>query len=120
MWRYTVKAVSSHVLLTADSLPDLPQRAPELIKYLGSCVWAVNMAKIPFEGVGPEPVAVGVEGDLVIMVLNKNPRGVELPLWRLSCNFTRTDSGLNLAMEDKGTPNAVGGSSSPMRAKTIA
>ena len=33
--RYTVKAVSSHVLLTADSLPDLPQRAPELIKYLG-------------------------------------------------------------------------------------
>ena len=45
---------------------------------------------------------------------------MELPLCRLSCNFTRTDSGLNLAMEDKGTPNAVGGSSSPMRAKTIA
>ena len=81
MWRYTVKAVSSHVLLTADSLPDLPQRAPELIKYLGSCVWAVNMAKIPFEGVGPEPVAVGVEGDLVIMVLNKNPRGIWINLF---------------------------------------
>ena len=45
---------------------------------------------------------------------------MELPLCRLSCNFTRTDSGLNFAMEDKGTPNAVGGSSSPMRAKTIA
>ena len=43
----TVKAVSFDVLLTADSLADLPQRAPDLIKYLGSCVWVVNMAKIP-------------------------------------------------------------------------
>ena len=121
VWRYTVKAVSSQVLLTADSLPDLPQRAPELIKYLGSCVWAVNMAKIPFEGVGPEPVAVGVEGDLVIMVLNKNPCGVELPLWRLSCNFTRTDGGLDLAPDDQGTPaHVVGGSSNPMGARPAA
>lgn len=45
--RYTVKAVSFDVLLTADSLADLQQRAPDFIKYLGSCVWAVNMAKIP-------------------------------------------------------------------------
>ena len=71
--------MSSDVLLTADSPADLPQRSPELLKYLGSCVWAVNMAKIPFEGVGPEPVAGGAADDLVITVLNKNPRGVELP-----------------------------------------
>ena len=45
--RYSVKAVSFDVLLTADSLADLPQRAADLIKFLGSCVWVVNMAKIP-------------------------------------------------------------------------
>ena len=43
---------------------------------------------------------------------------MELPLWRLSCNFTRTNDGLDLAMEDRGTPQLVGGSSSPMRART--
>ena len=50
--------------------------------------------------------------------LIKNPAGLELPLWRLSCNFTRTDGGRDLAMEDKGTPCAVGVSSSPMRGRT--
>ena len=32
--------------------------------------------------------------------------------------FLRTNSGLDLAMEDKGTPHVVIGSSSPMRART--
>ena len=50
--------------------------------------------------------------------LIKNPAGVELPLWRLSCNFTRTDGGRDLAMEDKGAPCEVGVSSSPMRGRT--
>ena len=40
-------------------------------------------------------------------VFNKNPAGVDLPLWRLSYNFTKTDGGLDLVMEDKGTPHAV-------------
>ena len=31
----------------------------------------------------------------------------------------KVDGGLELTMEDKGTPHAVGGSSSPMRAKAI-
>ena len=84
-------------------------------------MWAVNMAKIPFEGMGLEPVAGGVGGDLVITVLNKNPCGVELPLWRLSCNFTRTDGGLDLAPDDQGTPaHVVGGSSNPMGARPAA
>ena len=55
-------------------------------------------------------------GDL--QVLNKKPIRVELPLWRLSCNFTRTEGGLDLAMKDKDTPHAVGVSSSPVRAST--
>ena len=46
------------------------------------------------------------------------PAGIELPLWRLSYNFTKTDGGLDLAMEDKGTPHVVIGSSSPRRART--
>ena len=32
---------------------------------------------------------------------------MELPLRRLSYNFTRTDGGLDLAMKDKGTPHVV-------------
>ena len=48
--------------------------------------------------------------------LVNSPAGVELPLSRLSCSLTRADGGL--AVEDKGTPHAVGGSSSPMRART--
>ena len=40
------------------------------------------------------------------------------PLLRLSCNLTRTDGWLDLAMEDKGTPHAVGSSSSPVRVRT--
>ena len=35
------------VLLTSDPLMDLEQWAPELIKHLESCGWAVNVAKIP-------------------------------------------------------------------------
>ena len=46
-----------------------------------------------------------------LQVLNKSPAGVELSLWRLSCSFTRTAGRLDLAMDDKGTPHAVGGSS---------
>ena len=53
----------------------------------------------------------------VLRVLNKNSAGVELPLWRLFCSFTRTDSGLDLAKEDKGPPHVVGGSSSPVKAR---
>ena len=53
----------------------------------------------------------------VLWVLNKNPTGVRLPLWRLSCNLTRIDAGLDVAMEDKVTPHAAGGFSSPMRAR---
>ena len=45
---------------------------------------------------------------------------MEFPLLRLSCNLTRADGWLDLAMEDKGTPHAVGGSSSPVRARTAA
>ena len=60
-----------------------------------------------------DPAPVGL-----LRVLNKSPTGVELPLWRLSCNLTKTDGGLDLAMEHKGTPHAVGGPSNPARART--
>ena len=43
---------------------------------------------------------------------------MELPLWRLSCNFTGSNGEMDLAMENKGTPHMEGDSSSPMRAKT--
>ena len=43
---------------------------------------------------------------------------VELTLWRLSYNFSRTDGGLDLAIKDKGAPHAVVGSCSPMRTRT--
>ena len=46
-----------------------------------------------FEGVAPHPWGV-------LQVL-KNPAEVGLPLWRVSCNLTGADSGLDLAMEDK-------------------
>ena len=46
VWRYTVKSVPYDVLLISDSLADLEQYAPELIKHLESCGWAVNTAKI--------------------------------------------------------------------------
>ena len=61
-------------------------------------------AKIPLlEGVGLEPV-----GGFCRSLIKKKPEGVELTLWRLSCNFTRTTSGLDLAKEeDKGTPQWV-------------
>ena len=41
-----------------------------------------------------------------------------MPLWRLSYNLTRTDSGLDLAVKDRGTPHVVDGSSSTLRART--
>ena len=44
---------------------------------------------------------------------------MELPEWRLSCNFIRTNGGLDLTKENRGTPYAVSGSSSPMRARTV-
>ena len=49
-----------------------------------------------------------------LQVLNKNPTGMELEAFLKS---TRTDGGLDLAMEYKGTPPVVGGSSIPMRAR---
>ena len=60
-----------------------------------------------------DPAPVGL-----LWVLNKIPEGMELPLWRLSCNFSGSNGDMYLAMEDKGTPHVEGGSSSPMRAKT--
>ena len=64
------------------------------------------------EGVGPG-ICRGFCESLII-----NLAGVELPLWRLSCNLTRIDGELDLAMEDKGTLHMEGGSSSPMKART--
>ena len=64
-----------------------------------------------------EGVSLASVGDFARFLI-KNSREEELPLWKLSCNFTRTDSRLDLAMEDKGTPSAVGGSSSPIRARS--
>ena len=44
------------------------------------------------------------------------------PIWvtqiQMWADLSRTDSGLDLAMEDKGTPCVVGGSCSPLRATT--
>ena len=60
-----------------------------------------------FEGVGLELVCGGV----VCRSLIKSSAGVEVSLWRLSCSFTETAGGLDLAMDDKGTPHAVCGSS---------
>ena len=68
------------------------------------------------EGVGLEPVEG--EGFRSLIIKKKKPTGVELCLWRLSCNLARTDCGLDLAMKDKHTPYAVAGSSSPLRART--
>ena len=45
-----MKSVSFDVLLTSDSLADLEQYAPELIKHLESCGRAVNAAKISLKG----------------------------------------------------------------------
>ena len=50
------------------------------------------------EGVGPSTCR-RFSGSLII-----NLAGVELPLWKLSYNLTRSDGGLDLAMEDKSTP----------------
>ena len=65
------------------------------MKPLGSCEWAVNSVKVPsLKGV--RSAYGGFCGSLI-----KTPAGGELPLWRLYCSFTRTNSGLDLAVEDK-------------------
>ena len=79
-------------------------------EHLESC--RVAWECLNLEGVGPSTCRRFC-GSLIIILA-----GVELPLWRLSCNLTRTDGGLDLAMEDKGTPHMEGGSSSPLRART--
>ena len=54
----------------------------------------MNAAKDALLEVDPAPVGL-------LRVLNKNPAGAGFPLWRLSCNLTKTDGGLGLAMEQK-------------------
>ena len=76
-------------------------------KNLASCGWSVNTALILIEEVHLATVEV-------FQFLNKDPTVVKLSPWRLCCNFTRTDRDIDLAMEDKSTPNAVSGSSSPL------
>lgn len=49
----------------------------------------------------------------VLWVLNKKPRRVESPLWRVPCNLTRTDGELDAALEGEGTAGVVGGSLAP-------
>ena len=50
-WKQPISVKLLHyiddVLLTSDPLMDLEQWAPELIKHLESCGWAVNTTKIP-------------------------------------------------------------------------
>ena len=58
--------------------------------------WNLECCKKSPPSRGGPGICVGFCGSLI-----KNSAGVELPLWRLSCNFTRTDCGLDLAMEDK-------------------
>ena len=100
-----MKSVSYDVLLTSDSLADLEQC--EHIWDHVSGLWMPQ--KSPPRRGGPS-TSRGVFRSWI-----KNPKGVELPLWRFSCNFTRTEGGLHLAMKDKGIPHAVGVSSSPVR-----
>ena len=86
----SVKDVCCDVLLTSDSC-----RFRSVKAFGRNRGWAVNAAKVP--SLKGEPGAYrGFCGSLI-----KNPAGVELSLWRLSCNFTRTNSGLDLAVEDK-------------------
>ena len=59
------------------------------------------------------PVPMGI-----LWVLKTHSAGVGLPLWRLSSNFIKTDGGWDLTLENRGTPYAISGSSSPMRART--
>ena len=48
---------------------------------------------------------VGLAPVGVFQALNKKPAVVLLPLWRLSCSLTRSECGLDLDMENKGTPH---------------
>ena len=86
----------------------------------GECTVKCNRVGGLWTGTTKHPLLAGWAWCLwgVLCVLNKNSAGMELPLWRLSSSLTRTDSGLDLAMNDKGTPRAVGDSSSTMRART--
>ena len=72
----------------------------------------MNATKTPSLNGGPGACG-GVCRSLV-----RNPAGMELPLRRLLCSLTGRDSGLDLALEGRGTLHAVGGSSSPRRART--
>ena len=101
-----LKAVSCDVLLTSDSLAD------EISVKAFGILWVRPQKFSPWRS-GPNAYW-GFCRSLIM----KNPAGMELLLWRLSWNFKRTDGGLDLAMEDKGTPHAMGGSSSPMTART--
>ena len=84
-------------------------------KHLESWGWAAKATKIPSLKGWAWHLWGGVARFLI-----ENSSEEELPLWRLSCNFTRTDGRLGLTMEDKGTPRAVGGSSCPIRARSTA
>ena len=65
------------------------------------------------EGVGLVPA-----GDFCGSLIKKRPcKGAVAP-WRLSCNLTRTASGLHLVKADEGPPQAVGGPSKPMRTRS--
>ena len=96
------------MLLTSDSLADEIS-----VKAFGILWVGCECHKNHFlEGVGLEPICG------IFRFLIKNPTGVELCLWRLSCNFARTDCVKDLVMKDKHTLPAVAGSTSPLRART--
>ena len=98
-----IKAASYGMLLPSDSLADLEQ--------------CENIFNHFLEGVGQHLWGC-------FQVLNKNPNPnpyrVGVAPVGLSCNFTRTDGEMDLAMEDKGTPHVVIGSCSPTRARIAA
>ena len=61
------------ILLTSNSLEDLKQCAPKLVKYLESCGWAVNTTKSCLWRGG-----TNTYGDFSGSLM-RNPAGVELP-----------------------------------------
>lgn len=64
--------------------------------------WTMNTAKDPFLEGGPG-ACEAFAGTLI-----KLRRSGVAPVEASSCNLTRTDSGLDLALEDKGTLHAAG------------
>ena len=71
-----------------------------------------------YETVGPYLAARYIVQQDFCRSSRRNSIALELPRWRTSCKLTRTDCGLDLVMEDNGTPYEMGGSSSPVRAAT--